>query len=118
GAPVDASLAPLTDTLPGRDTVNPPSTDPPGARELADWAAGHGIPFLDGGIMATPPMIGQPGSALLYSGSAEVFDRHRQTLELLGSAEYFGAEPGKAALVDFALLSGMYVMFSGFYHGA
>ncbi|WP_280460929.1 NAD(P)-dependent oxidoreductase [Nocardia carnea] len=117
-ASVHETLDPVTATLAGRDLVNLTSTEPAGARELADWAAGHGIPFLDGGIMATPPMIGQPGSALLYSGSAEVFDRHRQTLELLGSAEYFGAEPGKAALVDFALLSGMYVMFSGFYHGA
>lgn len=117
-ASVHETLDPVTGTLAGRDLVNLTSTEPAGTRELADWAAGHGIPFLDGGIMATPPMIGQPGSALLYSGSAEVFDRHRQTLELLGSAEYFGPEPGKAALVDFALLSGMYVMFSGFYHGA
>lgn len=117
-ASVHETLDPVVGNLAGRDLVNLTSTEPAGARELADWASRHGISFLDGGIMATPPMIGQPGSALLYSGSADVFDRRRKVLELLGSAEYFGAEPGHASLVDFALLSGMYTMFSGYYHGA
>lgn len=110
-------LDPVADLLVGRALVNLTSTEPRGSRELAQWAASHGIDFLDGGIMATPPMIGQPGSSLLYSGSREIFDNHRETLELLGTAEYFGEDAGHAALVDFALLSGMYVMFAGFYHG-
>jgi hypothetical protein len=33
--------------------------------------------------------------------------------ELLGSAEYFGADAGSASVVDFALLAGMYAMFGG-----
>jgi 3-hydroxyisobutyrate dehydrogenase-like beta-hydroxyacid dehydrogenase len=111
-------LDPVADFLVGRALVNLTSTEPRGSRELAEWAANHGIDFLDGGIMATPPMIGRPGSSLLYSGSRAVFDEHRATLELLGSAEYFGADAGQAALVDLALLAGMYTMFAGFYHGA
>ncbi|MFX0579470.1 NAD(P)-dependent oxidoreductase [Nocardia nepalensis] len=115
---VRAVLDPVADVLVGRALVNLTSTEPRGSRELAEWAASHGIDFLDGGIMAVPPMIGQPGSSVLYSGSRAVFDEHRATLELLGSAEYFGADAGQAALVDFALLAGMYTMFAGFYHGA
>lgn len=98
--------------------VNLTSTEPAGARELAEWAAALGIPYLDGGIMATPSMIGRPGSALLYSGSSAVFETYRETLEILGTAEYFGSDAGRASVVDFALLSGMYVMFAGYYHGA
>lgn len=115
---VHETLDPVAHTLAGRTLINLTSTEPSGARDLAAWAAEHGINYLDGGIMATPPMIGKPGSALLYSGSREVFDKHRPLLELLGSTEYFGADAGAASLVDFALLSSMYVMFTGFYHGA
>ncbi|WP_433598977.1 NAD(P)-dependent oxidoreductase [Nocardia sp. CA-135953] len=115
---VHAVLDPVTDVLAGRALVNLTSTEPRGSRELAEWAANRGIDFLDGGIMAVPPMIGLPGSSVLYSGSRELFDHHRATLELLGSAEYFGADAGQAALIDFALLAGMYAMFAGFYHGA
>lgn len=117
-ASVHETLDPVAAILTGRDLVNLTSTEPAGARELAEWAARQEISYLDGGIMATPPMIGGPGSAVLYSGSAEVFERHRRILELLGSAEYFGTDPGTASLVDFALLSAMYVLFSGYYHGA
>lgn len=117
-ASVHETLDPVVADLAGRTLVNLTSTAPEESRELAQWAAGHGIEFLDGGIMAIPPMIGQPGSALLYSGSQAVFDQHRDTFELLGSAEYFGTDAGLAALFDFALLSSMYLMFNGFFHAA
>lgn len=117
-ASVHEVLDPVVDSLTGRALVNLTSTEPSAARELAEWAARHGIAYLDGGIMAVPPMIGNPGSALLYSGSRAVFDEYRPVLETLGTAEYFGDDAGHASLVDFALLSGMYVMFAGYYHGA
>ncbi|SNY83576.1 3-hydroxyisobutyrate dehydrogenase [Nocardia amikacinitolerans] len=117
-ASVHEVLDPVAAELAGTALVNLTSTEPSGARELAAWAAEHGIEYLDGGIMAVPSMIGQPGSAVLYSGSRTVFDIHRSALELLGASEYFGADAGRASLVDFALLSGMYVMHAGFYHGA
>ncbi|NNH69121.1 NAD(P)-dependent oxidoreductase [Nocardia uniformis] len=117
-ASVHETLDPVVADLAGRQLINLTSTAPEESRELARWAAEHGIEFLDGGIMAIPPMIGQPGSALLYSGSQTVFDQQRDTLELLGSTEYFGEDAGVAALYDFALLSSMYMMFNGFFHAA
>ncbi|MFQ6327525.1 NAD(P)-dependent oxidoreductase [Nocardia sp. CWNU-33] len=108
----------VADQLAGRSLVNLTSTQPQGARELAEWAQRHGIDYLDGGIIATPPMIGQPGSSILYSGSQQIFDDHREVWELFGSAEYFGTDAGSASVVDFALLAGMYAMFAGFHHGA
>ncbi|MFC9438933.1 NAD(P)-dependent oxidoreductase [Nocardia sp. NPDC057030] len=117
-ASVHATLDPVAGELSGRQVVNLTSTAPGEARELATWAARHGIDYLDGGIMAVPPMIGQPGASILYSGSRAVYDEHRETLELLAAAEYFGDDAGLAASYDFALLANMYAMFTGFMHGA
>ncbi|OCB50205.1 6-phosphogluconate dehydrogenase [Mycobacterium vulneris] len=117
-ASVHEVLDPVADRLAGRRLLNLTTTSPEGARELARWAAGHGAEYLDGGIMATPEMIATPQSAILYSGSAAVFEVHRTFLELWGSAEYFGDDAGMASLYDLALLSAMYVMFAGFVHGA
>ncbi|WP_040786632.1 NAD(P)-dependent oxidoreductase [Nocardia pneumoniae] len=117
-ASVHATLDPVADQLSGRQLINLTTTAPNEARELASWAAGHGIAYLDGGIMAVPSMIGQPGASILYSGSRTVFDTHRETLELLAAAEYFGDDAGFASTYDFALLAAMYAMFGGFLHGA
>ncbi|MGW0246413.1 NAD(P)-dependent oxidoreductase [Nocardia goodfellowii] len=117
-ASVHETLDPIVGQLAGRQLINLTSTAPEQARELARWAAEHGIDYLDGGIMAIPPMIGQPGSSILYSGSQAVFDENRPLLELLGAAEYFGEDAGLASLYDFALLANMYAMFTGFMHGA
>jgi 3-hydroxyisobutyrate dehydrogenase-like beta-hydroxyacid dehydrogenase len=111
-------LDPLADRLAGRSVINLTTTSPDGARELARWAAGIGVDYLDGGIMATPDMIGTLHSSVLYSGSQRLFDDSLGLLELWGSPEYFGEDAGMASLYDLALLSGMYVMFAGFFHGA
>jgi 3-hydroxyisobutyrate dehydrogenase-like beta-hydroxyacid dehydrogenase len=111
-------LDPVASQLTGRALVNLTTTTPNQARELAAWAADHGIDYLDGGIMAVPAMIGQPGSAIFYSGTAAVFDEHQALLGLWGESSYFGPDAGMASLYDLAILSGMYVMFAGFMHGA
>ncbi|MFI6505997.1 NAD(P)-dependent oxidoreductase [Streptosporangium sp. NPDC050855] len=105
-----------TGVLAGRTLVNLTNGTPAQARETARWVAGHGAEYLDGGIMAVPPMIGTSGSLVLYSGSQESFRAHERTFEVLGGAMYLGVEPGRAALYDIALLSAMYGMFGGFFH--
>ena len=117
-ASVHEVLDPIVDRLAGRRLINLTTTSPDGARELAAWASAAGAEYLDGGIMATPEMIGTPQSSVLYSGSQPLFDDCRELLELWGAAEYFGDDAGLASLYDLAMLSGMYVMFAGFFHGA
>jgi len=117
-ASVHDVLDPLADELAGRTLINVTTMSPAQAREVAAWAADAGVRYLSGGIMAVPAMIGRPGSAVLYSGSAAAFDQHKPLLELWGTGSYFGADPGLAPLYDLALLAGMYVMFAGFMHGA
>ncbi|MET8987255.1 NAD(P)-binding domain-containing protein [Nonomuraea wenchangensis] len=117
-ASVREVLEPLAGDVAGRTLVNVTTTTPAQTREMAAWAERAGAAYLDGGIMAVPPMIGRPGSSVLYSGSADAFHEHKHLLDLWGSSTYFGADAGLASLYDLALLSGMYVMFAGFVHGA
>lgn len=111
-------LDPVAEHLAGAQILNLTTTSPAGARELAHWATSLGATYLDGGILATPDMIGTPQSRIFYSGSVEVLESHREVLGLWGTVEYFGADAGMASLYDLALLSAMYVMFTGFFHGA
>ncbi|MFI9503821.1 NAD(P)-dependent oxidoreductase [Nocardia sp. NPDC052566] len=117
-ASVHQTLDPVAAELTDRRLINLTTTSPEESRELAAWAAGHGIDYLDGGIMAVPPMIGQPGASILYSGSQQVFEDSREILELAAAADYFGADAGLASTYDFALLTNMYAMFGGFFQGA
>ncbi|MGW2097342.1 NAD(P)-dependent oxidoreductase [Streptomyces olivaceoviridis] len=114
----DASVGAALDSteLAGRDLVNLTTGTPADARRRAAWAEKRGARFLDGGIMAVPPMIGAPGAFVLYSGHPELFEEHRAALAVPAGTEYVGADPGLAALHDVALLSGMYGMFAGISH--
>lgn len=118
----DASVrAALADTdLTGKDLVDLTTSTPAESRDRAAWANERGARFLDGGIMAIPPMIGVPeaGGYVFYSGSREVFDEHREVLAVPAATKYVGEEFGLAALYDVALLSAMNAMFAGARHAA
>ncbi|MGC4758069.1 NAD(P)-dependent oxidoreductase [Micromonospora trifolii] len=102
----------------GRDLVNLTTSTPAQARARAAWAGRHGARYLDGGIMAVPPMVGAPeaGGYVFYSGSRGLFERHQETLGVPAGTTYVGEDAGFAALHDVALLSAMYGMFAGTAH--
>ncbi|MFD5081832.1 NAD(P)-dependent oxidoreductase [Kitasatospora sp. NPDC058406] len=104
--------------LTGKDVVNLVTGTPGEARARAAWAAGRGARYLDGGIMAVPPMIGVPaaGPYVFYSGSRALFEDHREVLAAPAGTDYVGEDAGLAALHDVALLSAMYGMFAGVAH--
>ncbi|MER7515136.1 NAD(P)-binding domain-containing protein [Streptomyces sp. NPDC126499] len=104
--------------LTGKDLVNLTTTTPAQARDRAAWARERGARYLDGGIMAVPPMIGVPeaGGYVFYSGSRELFERHQETLAVPAGTVHVGEDAGFAALHDVALLSAMYGMFAGVAH--
>jgi 3-hydroxyisobutyrate dehydrogenase-like beta-hydroxyacid dehydrogenase len=106
-------LDPVKDALAGRVLVNLTNGTPAQARELAGR---YDADYLDGGIMAVPPMIGGAGAFVFYSGSRSAFDTNRAVLDLFGESRYVSDDAGMAALQDIALLSGMYGMFIGSMH--
>jgi 3-hydroxyisobutyrate dehydrogenase-like beta-hydroxyacid dehydrogenase len=117
-ASVHETLDPVVDALRGRTLLNVTTTTPNESRELATWAAEHGADYLDGAIMAVPDMIGSREGQIFYSGSRAAYDILQPTLNTWATSEFHGADPGMASLVDLAMLSGMYQMFAGFFHGA
>jgi 3-hydroxyisobutyrate dehydrogenase-like beta-hydroxyacid dehydrogenase len=112
-ASVGDVLDPVKDALAGRVLVNLTNGTPAQARELA---ARYDADYLDGGIMAVPPMIGGTDAFVFYSGSRSAFDTNRAVLDVFGESRYVGDDAGLAALQDIALLSGMYGMFMGSMH--
>ncbi len=54
----------------------------------------------------------------LTTWTAESWLFHRAVLDLWGTSTDLGPDHGMASLYDLALLSGMYSMFAGFFHGA
>jgi 3-hydroxyisobutyrate dehydrogenase-like beta-hydroxyacid dehydrogenase len=118
GEAVTRVLASASEALPGKSIVNLTTGSPDEARALARSTEAHGARYLGGAVMAVPAMIGSPHALLLYSGPRDVFDEHAATLAALGASRHLGADPGMAALQDFALLSGMCGLFAGFLHAA
>ncbi|WP_030763712.1 NAD(P)-dependent oxidoreductase [Streptomyces griseus] len=112
-----AVLDPLGDALRGKTVVNLTSGHSDGARTTAAWAADRGAAYLDGAIMAIPPVIGTEHATLLYAGPQEVFDAHEATLAALGKATHLGADHGLASLYDVALLGIMWGVLNSFLHG-
>lgn len=110
------AFEPAKNALAGRTLVNLTNGTPAQARAMAEWAAKQGADYLDGGIMAVPPMIGQPEALILYSGSQKAFEAYEKALAALGTAQYLGGDAGLAPLHDIALLTAMYGLFSGVTH--
>lgn len=115
---VRQTLEPVAERLRERTVINLTTTTPDEARATARWAQQHRIDYLDGAIMAVPSMIGTSAARILYSGSHAVYDEHRALLDRWGTGEFRGEDAGLAALLDLAMLSGMYHLFAGFFHGA
>ncbi len=110
-------LEPAAAALRGRTVVNLTADSPDAARELAGWAAGHGIDYLDGSIMTPTVTIDTPDAVLIYSGPADLYERHTATLAALGGAQHhLGTDPGRAAAFDVALLDLFWTAVSGLSH--
>ncbi|MEU6717889.1 NAD(P)-binding domain-containing protein [Nonomuraea sp. NPDC046802] len=104
-------------TLPARTLVNLTSEGPARTRELAARVEKLGLPYLDGSIMTPAAAIGTDATRVLYSGPADLFDRHRQVLGALGGvAVHLGADPGRAASFDVALLNLFWSSITGLMH--
>jgi 3-hydroxyisobutyrate dehydrogenase-like beta-hydroxyacid dehydrogenase len=103
--------------LPAITLVNLTSEGPGRTRELATRAEKLGLDYLDGSIMTPAAAIGTDGTRILYSGPADLFDRHRAALAALGgTALHLGADPGRAASFDVALLNLFWNSVTGLMH--
>ncbi|GHG21763.1 NAD(P)-dependent oxidoreductase [Streptomyces zaomyceticus] len=103
--------------LAGTTLLNLTSGDSTQARETARWAEQHGARYLDGAIMAVPPVVGTADATILLSGPHADFDTHRTTLEALGAVTHLGEDHGLAALYDVAGLAMMWSVLNAWLQG-
>ncbi|TLG10879.1 NAD(P)-dependent oxidoreductase [Nocardia cyriacigeorgica] len=103
--------------LEGATLLNLTSGDSAQAREAARWAEQRGAHYLEGAIMAIPQAIGTADAVILHSGPEKVFEKHRSTLEALGSVTYLGPDHGLASLYDVAGLAMMWSVLNAWLQG-
>ncbi|MER6348904.1 NAD(P)-dependent oxidoreductase [Streptomyces sp. NPDC001595] len=108
---------PVTAALKGRTLVSLSADTPDRARDTGDWAARHGIRYLDGAIMTPATTIGTPAGVFLHSGPAELYAEIRPVLDALGGTHtHLGEDIGRAAAYDIALLDVFWTSMAGFAH--
>ncbi|MFI0481949.1 NAD(P)-dependent oxidoreductase [Actinomadura sp. 9N215] len=107
----------VTRALKDRTVANLTADTPDRARQTADWAAEHGIGYLDGAIMTPTTTIGTPDAVLLLSGPEDLYRRHRPVLDALGGNQtHLGEDIGRAAAYDVALLDFFWTTMTGYAH--
>ncbi|OKI89174.1 dehydrogenase [Micromonospora sp. CB01531] len=107
----------VTAALKGHTAVNLTADTPDRARDAADWAAAHGIGYLDGAIMTPATTIGTPAGVFIHSGPKELYQQHRPVLDALGGTHtHLGEEIGRAAAYDIALLDIFWTAMAGYAH--
>jgi 3-hydroxyisobutyrate dehydrogenase-like beta-hydroxyacid dehydrogenase len=108
-----------TSEMDGRTVADLTSVTPTEADEIHQAISARGGVPVTGAVMATPPMIGTADALILYSGDRDAFDHHRSTLSALsGQADWVGADPGAAALLDLAMLDLFYGAVTAYVHAA
>ncbi|WP_280234415.1 NAD(P)-dependent oxidoreductase [Nocardia cyriacigeorgica] len=103
--------------LHGTTVLNLTSGSSAHARQAARWAEQRGARYLDGAIMAVPPVIGSADAVLLYSGPQADFEANASTLDVLGTVTYLGADHGLASLYDVAGLAMMWSVLNAWLQG-
>ncbi|GAA2764215.1 NAD(P)-binding domain-containing protein [Streptomyces paradoxus] len=103
--------------LKGRTVVNLTADTPARARDTAAWAAGHGVRYLDGAIMTPTTTIGTPDAVFLHSGPEDLYEEVAAVRQALGGTHtHLGADPGRAAAYDIALLDIFWTAMAGYAH--
>ncbi|ELS50274.1 NAD(P)-dependent oxidoreductase [Streptomyces viridochromogenes] len=113
------ALEPAAAALKGQALVTLNSGSPSGARQMAEWALGHGARYLGGAIKNVPSAVGAEDTLLYYGGDNSVFEDFASTLRVLGGdTVYLGADADLAALYEMAVGGTLLPALVGFFQGA
>ncbi len=109
-------LGKAEDSLAGKVIVNLSSDTPEKTREAGDWLKERGAEFISAGVMAPAELVGKDEAYVFYSGPTEVFEKHRETLALIGRPEFVGEDVRLAQLFYQAQLDIFLTSLSVFMH--
>jgi len=83
---------------------------PGDANELAEWAAEHGVPYLDGVILCFPEQIGSAEAHILVAGDEQRWTAHSDLLRALaGGSLHVGTAHGAANVMDAGMVGAFYM---------
>lgn len=105
--------------LRGKLLVQLSTGTPKEARELGAWAAGRGVEYLDGAILAWPSQIGGSDTVILVSGPEATRRGAEPLLKCLaGALTPMGEELGSSSALFAAVLAYLAGRWIGLCHGA
>lgn len=105
--------------LRGKVVFNLGAASPGEALELEDLVGRAGGTYLSGTILSYPRQIGLPDAAVLYSGSREAFETHRDMLAAMaGNSAHVGQHVCDAKRFGWPLYLMTFVAQAGFFEGA
>lgn len=113
---VDAVLDAAGSAVDGRVIVGLSSDTPDRALQTAKLVEDHGGRYLDGAIMTPTTTIGTPSASILFAGTRQLFDSHRDTFAALAEPTWLGEDRRRAAAFDMSLLDLFWTSVSGFLH--
>ncbi|MFK0243448.1 NAD(P)-dependent oxidoreductase [Amycolatopsis azurea] len=111
-------LGKAEEVLAGKVIVNLSSDTPEKTREAAEWVEARGAKFIAGGVMVPAELVGKDEAYVFYSGPADVFEKHRETLALIGRADHLGEDVRLAQLFYQAQLDIFLNSLSVFMHAS
>lgn len=111
-------LGKAEDALAGKVIVNLSSDTPEKTREAAEWVEARGARFVAGGVMVPAELVGKDEAYVFYSGPTDVFEKHRDTLALIGRPDYLGEDVRLAQLFYQAQLDIFLTSLSVFLHAS
>ncbi|MUL84303.1 MULTISPECIES: NAD(P)-dependent oxidoreductase [unclassified Mycolicibacterium] len=115
-AAVDAVLDAAGDAIAGRVVVGLSSDIPDSAHRTDRLVTERGGRYLDGAIMTPTDTIGTQSASILFAGPRDLFEANRPVFDVLATVGWVGADVGRAAAFDMALLDVFWTSVSGFVH--
>ncbi|TKC05805.1 NAD(P)-dependent oxidoreductase [Pedobacter frigoris] len=88
------------------------------ARKFGEMANNKKIPYLDSSAMSGVKLVGHKDCLFLFSGDKNDFLKAKPSLEVLGIANYLGADFGLTPIYDTALFTLAWGSLIGFYHAS
>lgn len=116
-AAAQALLEEAAACLAGKLLVNLTTCMPQDARASEEWAARHGLGYLQGAITGSPASMGRPDGHILLSGAEDARHAAEPVLRVLaGKLDYKGPAVGLASAWDMVMILHYYGMFLSLLH--
>ncbi len=104
--------------LDGRTLVQLSTMTPEESRELALWAEGRDMRYLEGSILGLPTTVLAGSATVIFSGPEDLFETHAALFRALGTPLHLSADIGAAVMFDRVWYAYAFTQLVAFIQGA